>query len=308
MINKNSKIFIAGHNGLVGSAVLRKFKKEKFLKIILSDKKNVNFLDQKKTFEYLKKSKPKLVIVCAAKVGGIAANKESKSSFIYENLQIQNNLIHGSYLAGVKNLIFLGSSCIYPKKTSIPIKEEFLLSGKLEETNDAYAIAKIAGLKMCKFYSENYNVNFKTLMPCNLYGPGDNYNLKTSHFFPALVKKLHKAKKLNKKFVEIWGSGKPKRELMHSDDVASAVFFFMNKKIKEDFINIGTGKDFSINWYAKFIMKKLNFKVKIKNLKKIPDGTMRKLLDCSKAKKYGWTSSINLSEGFFRTYKNINFN
>ena len=305
MINKNKKIFLTGHKGLLGSAVLRKLKSEGFKKIITIEKKKLNFLDQKKTFEFIKKKRPNFVIICAGRVGGINVNQKMKSNFIYENLQIQNNLIHGSFIGGVKNLIFLGSSCIYPKKTKIPISEDSLLSGPLEETNDAYAIAKIAGMKMCQSYSENHKLNYKTLMPCNLYGSGDNYDLIKSHFYPALIRKIYTAKIKKRKNIEVWGSGLPKRELMHVDDAANAIVFFMKKKIKENFLNIGSGKDFSINWYVNFIMKKLNVKLKIKKNKKMPDGVLRKLLDSSKANKYGWKPKISLDEGFFKTFQSL---
>lgn len=305
MINKNSKVYIAGHEGFVGASVLKKFKSNNFKNIITIKKKKLNLLDQLKTYKFLKKKKPDLVIICAAKVGGINLNKTKKSNFIHENLQIQNNLIHGSFIAGVKNLIFLGSNCAYPANLKKPIKEEDLLAGPVEETNDAYAIAKIAGLKMCQSYSENYNLNYKTLMFCNLYGAGDHYDLKRSHFFPATIKKILIAKTKKKKSFELWGSGKPKRELMYVDDAAEAIFFFAKKKIKENYINIGAGKDYSINWYVKFIMKKLNVKFKIKKNLVMPDGTRRKLLNSSKAYKYGWKPKIGLDEGFNKTLNSI---
>ena len=235
MINKKSKIFVAGHKGMVGSAIIRKLKKKGFSKIITVDKKKLNLLDQDKVFKFLKKIKPELVIIAAAKVGGIQANSNFKAKFIYENLQIQNNLIHGSFLAKIKNLIFLGSSCIYPKLCKQPMKEKYLLSGKLEETNDAYAIAKIAGIMMCYNYSLNYKLNYKSLMPPNLFGPGDNYNLKNSHFFPALLKKIYLAKVKRKKTLDVWGTGKPKRELMFVEDFVDALIFFMKKKNKGAF-------------------------------------------------------------------------
>jgi len=305
VINKNSKIFIAGHNGMVGSAIVRKFVEKGFKKIITVEKKNLNFLDQKKVFNFLKKKKPNLVIVAAAKVGGIVANSLFKSIFIYENLQIQNNLIHGSYNAGVKNLIFLGSSCIYPKFSKQPIKEEYILTGQLEQTNDAYAIAKIAGIMMCKNYTKDYGLNYKCLMPSNMYGPNDNYNLQNSHFFPALIRKIYEAKILKKKEVKVWGSGKVFRELLYVDDLADAILFFINKKIKEDFINIGSGNDHSIRWYVKFIMKQLKVKLKVKYDSKKPDGVKRKLLDTSLAKKYGWRSTTSLEKGFSQTIKDF---
>ena len=238
MLNKESKIFVAGHNGMVGSSICRELKKKGYKKIITIEKKKLNLLNQEKVFKFLKKIKPKLTIIAAARVGGILANSKQKHQFIYENLQIQNNLIHGSYLAETKNLIFLGSSCIYPKNCKQPMKEDFILSGKLEETNDAYALAKLAGIKMCENYSKNYKLNYKSFMPPNMYGPGDNYNLLTSHFFSALIKKIHLAKKYNKKYIKVWGSGKPRRELLFVDDFAKAIVFFMNLKIKEPFLNM----------------------------------------------------------------------
>ncbi len=305
MINKKSKIFIAGHKGMVGSAILRKLKSKGFSKIIVCEKKKLNLLNQDKVFKFLKKKKPHIVIIAAARVGGILANSTFKDKFIYENLQIQNNLIHGSYLAKVKNLMFLGSSCIYPKFCKQPMKESYLLSGKLEETNDTYAIAKIAGIMMCNSYSKKYKLSYQSLMPPNLYGPGDNYNLETSHFFPALLKKIYLAKKKGKKYLNVWGTGKPRRELMFVEDFAEALIFFMNKKIKEPFINIGTGKDFSIDWYAKYIMKRLNVKLRIIYNKNRSDGMPKKCLDINLAKKYGWRPNNDLDRGFDITLRDF---
>lgn len=304
-LNKKTKIFIAGHNGMVGSSIKRKLENDGYTNIIIQNKNRLDLLNQDKTFKFLKKYKPQYVIIAAAKVGGIVANIKYKNRFIYENLQIQNNLIHGSYLAGVKNLILLGSSCIYPKYCKQPMKEKYLLTGRLEETNDAYAIAKIAGIKMCEYYSKFYQLNFKSLMPPNLYGPNDNYNSKESHFYPALIKKIHEAKTKNKKNLLIWGSGKAKRELMFVDDFAEAVVFFMKKKIKEPYLNIGTGKDYSIKWYANLLMKKLNVKLKIVYDKSKPDGMPKKCLDISLAKKYGWSPKNNFDKAFSITYKNF---
>lgn len=304
-INKKSKIFIAGHNGMVGSAIKRKFEFKGFKNIITIDKKKLNLLDQKKVFKFLKKKKPHAVILAAAKVGGIIANSLYKSKFLYENLQIQNNLIHGSFDAGVKNLIFLGSSCIYPKYCKQPMKEKYLLSGPLEETNQAYSLAKIMGIKMCEYYSQFLNLNYKSLMPPNLYGPNDNFDLINSHFYPALIKKIFLAKKNNKKNLSIWGTGKAKRELMFVDDFADAVVFFMEKRIKEPFLNIGTGKDYSINWYAKMLMRFMNVKLKISYDFKKPDGMPRKCLDINLAKKYGWKPKNNFKKGFELTFENF---
>ena len=230
MISKNSKIFLAGHKGMVGSAIFNRLKKDGYKNVVIASKKKLNLLDQTKVKNFLKKKKPHIVIIAAAKVGGILANNNYKANFIYENLTIQSNIIHSSYLSGVKNLIFLGSSCIYPKKTKQPIKESYFMTGSLEETNDAYSIAKIAGAKMCMEYSKQYKLNYKTLMPANMFGSNDNYDLKSSHFFPALIKKIHLAKINNKKTVILWGNGKPKRELLYVEDFADACIFFMKKK------------------------------------------------------------------------------
>ena len=308
MLSKKSKIFIAGHKGMVGSSIHRKLKKIGYKNLLLVDKKKLNLLDQKKVHSFLIKNKPKLVIIAAAKVGGIVANSIYKEKFLYENLQIQNNLIHGSYLARIKNLIFLGSSCIYPRNCKQPMKEKYILTGKLEETNDAYAIAKIAGIHMCANYSKNYNLNYKSLMPPNMYGPGDNYDSQNSHFYPALMKKIIKAKKQNKKYVVLWGTGKAKRELMFVEDFANALTFFMNKDFKEPFLNIGTGKSYSIKWYTKFLMKKIGVNLKIKFDKSKPDGMPEKCLDISLAKKYGWKPKNDYHKGFDTTFKDYQKN
>ena len=297
MINKKSKIYVAGHKGLIGSAILRKLKFERYSNLLFRTKKQLDLTNQSDTYKFLKKNRPDAVIIAAAKVGGINANNTFKAEFIYENLAIQNNLIHGSFKAGVKNLIFLGSSCVYPKKCKQPIKENYLLSGYLEKTNEPYAIAKIAGINLCSSYNEQYNLNYKCLMPCNSYGVNDNYDSNSSHFLPALIKKIIYAIKEKKDHIEIWGSGKPMREVIISDDVADACIFFLKKKTKESLINVGSGIEKSINDYAKFIMKCLQLKLKIKNQNKGLDGTPRKLLDCSLAKKYGWKAKVSLKDG-----------
>ncbi len=302
-LNKKSKIFIAGHNGMVGSSVLRHFKKKGYKNLFFRNRKNLDLIDQKKTYSFISKIKPDFVVIAAAKVGGISINNEEKAKFIYENIMIQTNLIHASFLAGVKKLIFLGSSCIYPKNSKQPIKEKYLMTGKLEETNDAYAVAKIAGYKMCEAYNKQYKTNYLCLMPTNLYGPNDNYNLKTSHFFPALIAKTHLAFTKKNKIIKIWGDGTPKRELMYVDDLADACEFFLKKKTKHSLINIGSGQEKSILEYCKFIIKKLNINLKVKFDKKKPNGTLRKKLDLSLAKKYGWKSKYNLNKGFELTYK-----
>lgn len=302
-LKKDSRIFIAGHKGMVGSAILRYFKKKKYRKIFTQNKNQLNLINQKKTEKFILKIKPDFIIIAAARVGGILANQNYKANFIYENLMIQTNIINSAYKAGVKDLIFLGSSCIYPKFSKQPIKEKYLLTSSLEATNDAYAIAKIAGVKMCEAYSKQYKLNYISLMPTNLYGPNDNYNKLTSHFFPALIKKIYDAKKKNKNSISIWGNGKPKRELMYVDDLASACEFFFKKKTKHTLINIGSGIEKSIDDYAKFIMKKLNVKMKITYDRKKPNGTPRKIMDTSLATKYGWRSKFNLENGFNLTFK-----
>ena len=304
MTNKK-KIFVAGHNGMVGSAIYKKLKLNGYKNILVRPRKDLNLLDQSKTFQYLKKNKPYFVILAAAKVGGIKDNAKNKDRFIYENLQIQNNIIHGSYLAGVKNLFLLGSSCIYPKLCKQPMKEKYLLTGPLEETNDAYSIAKIAGLKMCEYYSKVYNLNFKSILPPNLYGPNDNFDLETSHFYPALIKKIYLSKLNNKKKLNIWGTGKAKRELMFVEDFADAILFFMKKKIKQPFINIGTGKEHSILWYAKYLMKKMKVNLKVQFDKSKPDGMPHKCLDISIAKQYGWKPIDDLDKGFELTFNHF---
>ncbi len=299
------RIFLAGHKGLVGSAIHRKLIEKKYNKIITIDKKKLNLLNQTSVYRFIKKKKPDIVIIAAARVGGVYHNSIHGADFIYENLQIQNNLIHGSFKNNVKKIIFLGSSCIYPKKSKQPIKEKYLLTGKLEETNEPYAIAKIAGVKMCEAYNQQYNTNYICIMPSNAYGPNDNYHSLNSHFFPALIKKAHECKIKKKKFFEVWGSGKPLRELIYVDDVADACVYFMKKKTKETLINIGTGKDMRISEYVKFLIKKLNLKVKIKYDRKKPDGVYRKVLDVGVAKKYGWKPKFTLDKGFEITYRDF---
>ena len=298
-------IFLAGHNGLVGSAIHRKLLKKKFKNIITIDRKKLDLLNQQAVFNFIKRKKPKIVIIAAAKVGGVHHNNIHGADFIYENLQIQNNLIHSSFKNNVKRIIFLGSSCIYPKKAKQPINERYLLSGKLEETNEPYAVAKIAGIKMCEAYNKQYKTKYLCLMPTNTYGPNDNYDTQNSHFFPALIKKAHECKIKKKKIFKVWGSGKPMRELIFVDDIAEACVFFMNKNIKESLINIGTGKDMRIKDYVSFLINKLKLKVQIKYDKSKPDGVFRKVLDIRLAKKYGWKPRFSLEKGFEITYKDF---
>ncbi len=305
MINKNSKIYLAGHTGLVGSSVLRVLKKKGFKKIILKKRKELNLTNQAKVFKFLKKTKPDAIIVCAAKVGGINANNKFKSEFIYENLTIQNNIIKGAHISDVNNLIFLGSSCIYPKYSRQPIKEKYLLSGELEPTNQYYALAKIAGVKLCESYNLQYGRNYRSLMPSNLFGPNDNYNLENSHFLPAIIKKIYMAKK-NKKPLLFWGTGKVKRELTYVDDLAEACIFFLKIKTSHNLINIGSGYEKTIKQYISLICKKMNYKEKIMfNNKKFLDGTPRKVLDCRVAKKYGWKSNWSLNKSINLTIKDF---
>ena len=307
MISKKDPIYLAGHNGLVGSAVFKKLKKEGYTNIITANRKELDLTNQKKTFNFLKKNKPQFIIICSAKVGGILANNTFKGEFIYDNLQIQNNLIHGAYVNKIKNLIFLGSSCVYPRNCKQPIKEEYLLNGALEKTNEPYAIAKIAGIKLCESYNYQYGTNYLCLMPTNTFGPNDNYNLKTSHFIPALIKKAHQLKKNKQKnkTLELWGSGKVRREAIYVDDIADACIHFMNKKTKNFLINIGVGKDYTIIEFAKKILKVVGVKAKIKFDKTKPDGTPQKLLDITLAKKHNWKSKTSLEDGFLKAYKSF---
>ena len=307
MIKLDSKIYVAGHNGLVGSAIVRELKKNGYKNIITVTRNKVNLTDQNKVLKFLKNKKPDFIFIAAAKVGGILANKKYKADFIYENISIQSNLIHGAHLSGIKNLIFLGSSCVYPRDCKQPIKESYLLTGKLESTNDAYAIAKIAGIKMCESYNEQYKTNYRCLMPTNTFGPNDNYTDLVSHFVPSLIKKIHKIKKNKKNKLTLWGSGKPKRELIYVEDIADACIFFMKKKTQHSIINIGSGKDYSIEHYARLFAKVIlkNQKIFIKYDKSKPDGTPRKIMDISIAKKYGWSAKIKLDKAILDTYNSF---
>ena len=303
MLNKKSKIYLAGHRGLVGSAILQKLKNSGYKNITTKTSQQLDLRDQKKVMNFFKKNSFQFVIIAAAKVGGIYANNTYKADFIYENLAIQNNIIYSSFLNGIEDLIFLGSSCIYPKNCKQPIKEDYLLTGELEKTNEPYAIAKIAGIKLCESFNIQYGTNYKCLMPSNIYGPNDNYDLENSHFFPALIAKTYNAIKNKKKELIVWGSGKPKRELMYSGDLADACLFFLRKKTKETLINVGSSMEMTIAEYAKFIIEQFDYKLKIKFDKSKHEGVKRKILDCSIAKKYGWSSKISLASGFEKTYK-----
>ena len=304
MINRKDKILVAGHKGLVGSALVRKLKSKGFKNILISEKSKLDLTNQNRVFNFLKKNKPKFIFIAAAKVGGIYSNNKYRAEFIQSNLSIQTNIIHSAYLCGINDLIFLGSSCVYPRMCKQPIKEKYLLNGELEKTNEAYAIAKIAGIKMCESYNHQYNTNYKSLMPTNTFGPNDNYDQLNSHFFPSLIRKIHEVKNKNKKELVLWGDGSPKREVIYVDDIADACVYFMNKKFKGSMINIGTGKDYSIKEYAKIILKLIipNKKIKIKYDKSKPNGTPRKVMDISLAKKYGWKSKIDLKKAIRLTY------
>ena len=310
MINIDSKVFLAGHNGMLGSSIFRILKKKGYKKIITIDKKKLDLRNQIAVKKFIKKNKPDAVIIAAAKVGGIKANIKYPADFISDNLQIQTNLILSSRLNNVKKLILFGSSCIYPKHLKKPIKESQILTGLLEETNESYAVAKIAGIKMIESYNKQYNTNYICLMPCNLFGPNDNYDSQNSHFLPALIKKIYlasKAKKQNK-VVELWGTGKPRREVLYVDEVASACEFFLRKKTKRSLINIGSPVEMSIKNYANLIKKKIDPSVLIKfNNDKNLDGVMRKKLNLTLANSYGWKSKMNFSkvlDEIIRDFKN----
>ena len=310
MINIDSKVFLAGHNGMLGSSIFRILKKKGYKKIITIDKKKLDLRNQIAVKKFIKKNKPDAVIIAAAKVGGIKANIKYPADFISDNLQIQTNLILSSRLNNVKKLILFGSSCIYPKHLKKPIKESQILTGLLEETNESYAVAKIAGIKMIESFNKQYNTNYICLMPCNLFGPNDNYDSQNSHFLPALIKKIYlasKAKKQNK-VVELWGTGKPRREVLYVDEVASACEFFLRKKTKRSLINIGSPVEMSIKNYANLIKKKIDPSVLIKfNNDKNLDGVMRKKLNLTLANSYGWKSKMNFSkvlDEIIRDFKN----
>ena len=308
-----AKIFVTGHKGMVGSAIIDRL--SRLNKIYTTDKKKLNFLNQKQTLNYFKKNRFDQIYMCAARVGGIHANSKYSADFIYENLQIQNNCIHAAYKTNVKKILFLGSTCIYPKKSKIPIKESYLLSGKLEETNQAYAIAKIAGLKMCESYNNQYNTDFRAVMPTNLYGPNDNYDDLNSHVLAALIKKIQYAKINNKNKIVIWGNGLSKREFLHTSDFARACIKIMNISKKkyfdltgkaDQFINIGFGKDISIKDLTTLICNIVKYTGKIEYDKSKPNGTYRKLIDSSKIRKINWSPNISLEEGIKSVLKLLN--
>lgn len=302
-MKKDSKIYVAGHRGLVGSAIVRNLREKGYENIIGRTHGELDLKDQNSVREFFKEEKPEYVFLAAAKVGGINANNTYPADFIYENLQIQNNVIKASFDFKVKKLLFLGSSCIYPKMCPQPIKEEYLLSGYLEPTNEAYALAKISGLKMCQFFKKQYGVNFISCMPTNLYGPNDNFDLNSSHVMPALIRKFHEAKVNNESFVEVWGTGTPLREFLHVDDMADGCVFLMENYDGQQHVNIGTGKEISIRELAEIIKKTVDFKGELKFDKDKPDGTPRKLLDVSKLEGLGWKHKIDLVSGIKSAYE-----
>jgi GDP-L-fucose synthase len=302
-MEKDAKIYIAGHNGMVGSALVRKLQAEGYYNLVLKSSKEVNLTNQQQVIQFFETEKPEYVFLAAAKVGGIVANNTYRAQFIYENLMIESNVIHQSYVYGVKKLLFLASSCIYPKFAQQPISETELLQGALEPTNEPYAIAKIAGIKLCENYNTQYGTNFISVMPTNLYGPNDTYDVNNSHVLPALLQKFHNATKNNEKTVEVWGSGSPKREFMHVDDLASACYFLMQMYTGNTAINIGTGEDISIKSLAEMVKDIVGFKGKITWNTDKPDGTPKKLLNVSLLHSLGWKHSIDLEKGIKDVYE-----
>lgn len=304
-MEKNAKIYVAGIYGMVGSAIARVLREQGYLNILGHSSEELNLLRQSEVEDFFKRERPDYVFISAAKVGGIYANSTYPADFIYNNLQIQNNLIHSSYVYRVKKLLFLGSSCIYPKFADQPIKEEFLLNGKLEPTNEAYAIAKIAGVKMCEYYNKQYHTNFISAMPTNLYGKGDNYNAMNSHVIPAMIRRIHEAKVNQSKEVVIWGTGTPLREFLYVDDLADACIFLMNEYLSNDTINVGSGTEVSILELAQLIKAVVGYPGEIVFDTSKPDGTPRKLLDTSKLQSIGWSPKTSLLEGLKVSYQDF---
>ena len=302
-MNNSEKIYIAGHNGMVGSAIRRKLEKEGFKNLLLRDSKQLDLRNQQAVNEFFAEEKPAYVFLAAAKVGGIMANNTYRAEFIYDNMMIQSNIIHAAYENKVKKLMFLGSSCIYPKMAPQPLKEEYMLTGLLEQTNEPYAIAKIAGIKMCDAYRSQYGCNFISAMPTNLYGPNDNYDLQKSHVLPALLRKFHEAKQHNAPSVTIWGTGKPLREFLHTDDLADACFFLMQHYDSDGLVNIGIGEDIEIGELALLIKEITGYTGSIEFDSSKPDGTPRKLMDVSKINLLGWKARIHLRDGIESVYK-----
>jgi len=302
-MNKQDKIYIAGHRGMVGSAILRKLQKEGFSNFVLRTSAELDLRNQQAVKEFFAAEKPAYVFMAAAKVGGIMANNTYRAEFLYDNIMIQNNILHESYLNGITKLMFLGSSCIYPKLAPQPLKEEYLLTGLLEHTNEPYAIAKIAGIKMCDAYRDQYGCNFISVMPTNLYGPNDNYDSNNSHVLPALIRKFHEAKVNKQSSVTMWGTGEPLREFLHANDLADACYFLMQNYNDAGFVNIGVGHDIAIKDLAKLIKKIVGYEGEIIHDLTKPDGTPRKLMDVSKLHSMGWKAAIGLEEGITSVYK-----
>jgi GDP-L-fucose synthase len=304
-MQQHDKIYVAGHRGMVGSAITRKLQKEGFTNLLQKTSAELDLKDQAAVRDFFEKERPDYVFLAAAKVGGILANNIYRGEFLYDNLMIQNNTIDAAYRSGVKKLMFLGSSCIYPKLAPQPLKEEYLLTGELEPTNEPYAIAKIAGIKMADAYRSQYGCNFISVMPTNLYGPNDNYDLNKSHVLPALIRKFHEAKQKGEPEVILWGSGNPKREFLHADDLADACFFLMQQYNEAGFVNVGTGEDLEIKELAQMIKNIVGYTGEIKNDLAKPDGTPRKLMDVGKLHRLGWTASISLENGIRRVYEDF---
>lgn len=302
-MDKNSKIYVAGHKGLVGSAITRGLKRQGFNNLIFRSKEELDLMDQKATAEFFAKEKPEYVFLAAAMVGGIKANSERPADFILNNLTIQNNIISSAYTNGVKKLLFLGSSCIYPRECPQPIKEEYLLTGPLEETNIAYAVAKIAGIIMSQSFNKQFGTNYISVMPTNLYGPNDNFDLETSHVLPALIRKFHDAKTNNDPEVIMWGTGKPKREFLYVDDLADACIYLMNNYDSGEIVNIGTGIDLTIKELGEMIKEVVGYEGEIVQDTTKPDGTPQKQLDVSRLHSLGWKHKIELREGIEKTYQ-----
>ena len=302
-MNKNSKIYIAGHKGLVGNGILKKLIELGYSNLAMRSHFELDLQNKEKVFKFFEQEKPEYVFLAAAKVGGIQANKNYPVEFLYNNLEIQNNVIMAAYKFKVKKLMFLGSSCIYPKNSEQPMKEEYLLTGELESTNEAYSLAKISGLNICEYFRKQYGCDFISVMPTNVYGPNDNFDLETSHVIPGLMRRFYEAKITQKEEVVIWGSGKIKREFMYIDDLSDALVFLMNNYSENKFINIGTGIDIEINELAEIIKEIVGYKGKIINDLSKPDGTPRKLLDVSRLEAAGWKYKVELKEGIEKTYK-----
>ena len=304
-INKNEKIFIAGHLGMVGSAITRRLEKRGYNNLLTRTRKELDLLNQKAVFSFLNKEKPSYIFLAAAKVGGIHANDTFRAQFIYENLALETNIIHGAYLAGVQRLSFLGSTCIYPRNCPQPMKEEYLLTGTLEPTNEPYAISKIAGIKMCESYNRQYATQYVSSMPTNLFGINDNYDLNNSHVLPALINKAHEAKLRGEKQLVVWGSGMPMREFLYVDDAADALIFMMENNVNEGIFNIGTGEEISIRKLAETIMNIIGFKGEIVFDANKPDGTPRKLVSIEKLKHLGWQATTKLEDGIEKAYQDF---